>query len=124
MNHRSYSRGRCVLSDLTCVNGIERDGFVCGGRDCARQRFARIGEVQRIVAGAAERDIELLTIDKLAAARGVDVDENAIDLGTLASMGGNGIAVIEVRESPQVQLRFPLTAEPERGVSTSRGRAR
>jgi hypothetical protein len=35
-------------------------------------------------------------------------------------MGGDGIAVIEIRERLQVQLRFSLTAEPERGVPTCR----
>jgi len=72
------------------------------------------------VAGAAERDVKLLAIDQFAAARGVDVDENAIDRGTLAGMGGNGIAVVEMRERLEVQLRLSPAAEPKRGDSTSR----
>jgi hypothetical protein len=50
--------------------------------DCPGQRLARIREDLRIVADAAQRDVKLLTIDQLAPARGVDVNENAIDRGT------------------------------------------
>jgi len=71
------------------VDGVERSGLFCRARNWPGQRFARIREDPRIVAGAAERDVELLTIDQLAAARGVDVDQNVIDRRTLANMGGN-----------------------------------
>ena len=111
--------GKRFRSEPHAVDRVERDGFVRGARDCARQCFTRIGEDLRIVAGAAERDVKLLAIDQFAAARGVDVDENAIDRGTLAGMGGNGIAVVEMRKRLQVQLHFPLTAEPERRVPAS-----
>jgi len=89
---------------LTSVNGIERDSLVCLARDRTGQRLARIGEDQCIVAGAAERHVEPLTIDQLAASRGVDVDENVIDRGTLAGIGGNSIAVVEMPKRLQVHL--------------------
>lgn len=54
------------------------------------------------------------------AARGVDVNENAIDRGALTGMGGNGIAVVQMRERLQVHFRHPLTAEPERSGPGSR----
>ena len=120
LHGRSNAAGRRFRSDLYAVDGVERYGLFCRARNCPGQRFARIREDPRIVAGAAERDVELLTIDQLSAARRVDVDQNAIDRGTLAGMRGNGIAVIEMREKLQVQLRFPLTAEAERGIPTSR----
>ena len=82
----SNSPGRHFRLDLDAVDGIQRDGLVCRARDRMRQRFARIGKDPRIVAGAAERDVELFAIDELAAARGVDVDENAIHRGALAGM--------------------------------------
>jgi hypothetical protein len=59
-------------------------------------------------------------IDYLKAARCIDVNENAIDCGALTGMGGNGMAVVEMRERLQVQFRYPLTAEPERSGPGSR----
>ena len=54
------------------------------------------------MAGAARRGVELLAIDQVAAAPGVEVDENATDRRTPARMRGSGIAVLEMRERFQV----------------------
>jgi len=94
----SNSAARRFRLELHAVHGVERDAFLCGARDCSWQRFGRICEDQRIVAGTAERYVELSPIDHLTAAGGVDADENAVDRGTLARVRSDCITVIEVRE--------------------------
>ena len=86
LDRRSFSDSRCAASDLTSVNGVERVGLVCGTRDCARQRFTRIGEDLRIIAGAAQRHVKLLAIDQLEATRSVDLDQNPIDRSPLTGV--------------------------------------
>ena len=112
-HRRPYSGGRYVRSDLTSVNGIERGPLVCRARDRAGQRFARIGEDQRMVTGATERHIELLTIDQLAASSGVDVDQNQIDGCTLAGAGSDRV-VVKLR-SARMPRNGGIEAEPKTG---------
>ena len=55
--------------------------FFGGARDCARQRFARICEDKRIVAGAADRDVKLLTFATLLLSKGAPITYVASQLG-------------------------------------------
>jgi hypothetical protein len=63
LHDRPKSAGRPIQSELHALDGVERNGLFCRARNCLRQLFERIGKDQHTVAGATERDLELLAID-------------------------------------------------------------
>ncbi len=75
---------------------VERDGLLQIARCSAPQRRAVVRVDSSVVARAAQRDVELLTIHELGAASGIDVDDDAIDRGALGCVRGGGVAVIDM----------------------------
>jgi hypothetical protein len=61
------------------------DGWLA--RDGVPQRLAILDVDVRIVTGPAHRHIDLLLIDELLTAHGIDVDDYAIDVGALGMAG-------------------------------------
>ena len=66
------------------------------------KRSGIVGIKSRMEPGAADGHIELLSVDELSAAHRVDIENHAVNRGTLGGVGSGGVAVIDVPELRQI----------------------
>src|SRR5260370_34478651 len=94
---------------------VERVGLVRIAGHAAAQRLHVVGIKVCIKAGTTDRYVELSGVDEPIAARGVNVDDDAIDRRPLRPVRGRGVTEIDVSELDELRADLALAIQSQGG---------
>jgi hypothetical protein len=98
------------------INHFQGNVFALVSTYCTAKGLSIVGINPCVLPGAADRHVELLSIDKLGAAHRIDVHDHAVNGGALGGMRGGGIAIVHVPQFREIDAKLAMIVESELGL--------